>query len=165
MHNQIIISLILIIVCYILLQCFTIYVLKNVRRVRSGPVLGETIKDLDIINVDQKKMKFSTLLNSQPKLMIFVDMDCTHCRSIIKSLNLFNNNVLKDVEFFTLNTKENLEELKERNITQNFYLLSEEDMLENLKVQLFPFYIEVDENNIVQKKGYASNNTIIEYLV
>ncbi|MED4253507.1 hypothetical protein [Priestia megaterium] len=165
MHNQIIISLILIIVCYILLQCFTIHILKNAKKVKSGPVLGESLEDFDVINVNQKRIKFSKLSNSQPKLILFVDMECTHCKSIIKSLNLFNKDVLKNIEFFTLNNKENLEQLKEKNINQNFYLLSEEDMLENLKVQLFPFYIEVDGNNIVQKKGYASNNTIIEYLV
>ncbi|MED4238217.1 hypothetical protein [Priestia megaterium] len=165
MHNQIIISLILIIVCYILLQYFTIHILKNAKKVKSGPVLGESLEDFDVINVNQKRIKFSKLSNSQPKLILFVDMECTHCKSIIKSLNLFNKDVLKNIEFFTLNNKENLEQLKEKNINQNFYLLSEEDMLENLKVQLFPFYIEVDGNNIVQKKGYASNNTIIEYLV
>ncbi|MDN3233548.1 redoxin domain-containing protein [Priestia megaterium] len=165
MHNQIIISLILIIVCYISLQCFTIYVLKNAKKVRSGPALGERIHDLEVINVNQKKIKFSTLLDSQSKLILFVDMDCTHCKSIIQSLNLFNNNVLKNVEFFTVNSKENLEQLKQINTNQDFYLLSEEDMFEKLKVQFFPFYIEVDRNKIVQKKGYASNNTIIEYVI
>ncbi|MFE0301168.1 MULTISPECIES: response regulator [Priestia] len=165
MHNQIIISLILIIVCYISLQCFTIYVLKNVKKVRSGPVLGEKLQDFEVINVNQKEMKISTLLNSKPKLILFVDMDCTHCRDIIKSLNLFNNNVLRDVEFFTLNSKDNLEQLKQTNLNQDFYLISEEDMFEKLKVQFFPFYIEVDSNNVVQKKGYASNNTIIEYVI
>ncbi|MFP7416615.1 hypothetical protein [Priestia filamentosa] len=164
MGNQIIISLILIMFCYISLQIFTLYYLKNKNRVKGGPMLGDTIRDIEVIDINKNKINLSKILSSQPKLIIFVDMNCAHCKNIINSLNVFNKDLLKDIHFFLVNNEENVRELKKRRNNKNFYFLNEEDVFDNFNVRLFPFYMELNGNKIVQKKGYASGNTIIEYL-
>lgn len=164
-NSQIAVSLIIIIFIYIILQFFIVYHLKNRFKVKSGPPIGQCISELEILDVNQNKVKLNNVLKKGKNLILFVDMDCDHCNKIIDSLKLMNSSVLSEIQFLLADTGENLKGVKEKNIDANFYFLNEEEIFVNLNIKGFPFYIEADNNNVIKKKGYASSNVIIEYLV
>ncbi|PFN00484.1 hypothetical protein [Bacillus cereus] len=163
--NQIELSLIIIIFIYTIFHIWIIFHLKNRYKVKSGPAIGQPIPEIEILDIDRKTMQLNNRLQGEKNLLLFVDMDCEHCNKIINSLKLMDSSVLNNIHFLLSESDENFNILKDRGIRGNFYFLKEEDIFLHLNIKGFPFFLDIDSNNVIEKKGFATTSVIVEYLI
>lgn len=162
---QIVVALVIINFIYIIIHFFIIFHLKNRFKVRFGPSIGQSISQVEISDINQNKSLLNNVLGNKKSLLLFVDMDCDHCNKIINSLKLINRSGLSQIQFLLANTEENIRGVKEKNLEGNFYFLDENVLFNSMNIKGFPFFIEIDNKNVIENKGYASSNVIIEYLL
>ncbi|MDU1117058.1 MAG: hypothetical protein E7J99_14600 [Clostridium butyricum] len=123
----------------------------------SGANLGPKIGTI----IDKNNFDFRGNDSDNDKVIVFVDIGCTSCEKVIKSLQI-NGTKFNNIYVITKGSKNDVDTWKKnKNLLLDINSLEDNIIEENYNIKGFPYYIKITDNK-VSEKGFLNEITIIK---
>ncbi len=136
---------------------------RTVKEVKSGLREGVSVPDVRVLKMNGENEEFKNILTDN-KTVFFVDGDCTSCQEMMNSLHHFKAEYVERINFIATYTENSSKENQKNMLDLKMYYMKENDLMNLLNVNTFPFVMQFDANNNVSKRGYLSKYNLVDYL-
>lgn len=160
---QVLYVLLMIIGVYITLLFLVLDRLKKRDGQNLGPKLKEDLNNVSFKSINRNEYFVRNLLNTDENvLFIFAESNCSECKRILRAMRHLHESVNIDIKVVFSDTEENLKGATEYYWLPNKYFLDLEFMIEDLRVNVFPFFIEIGSHGLVETKGFVSIDLLLQ---
>ncbi|MEK4865892.1 hypothetical protein NSU10_16815 [Bacillus sp. FSL E2-8895] len=164
-NEQIIVTLLLILVVQCLMHIAVILKLKSKKNIKIGPRIGGNIKNLSYEKSNQEIKNIYDDIKETKNIFIFLDLNCTECNKLFYSLDAIKKEYLNNVRLILIEEDCNLESIDKNEYKNQIRFMKEETIMKELEINVFPFLIQVDNEGELQDKNYIGKSNVMQYIV
>lgn len=163
---QVVYVLLIIISVYILLSFYIINKFKNINGQNIGPKLKQDLNNLQLKNTNDNTFLLKNLISSpiENAFIIFAESNCSECKKVLDSMMYLKKSVMLDIQVVFSNTNENREGSSKYTWLPNKFFVDLDSVINDLSIHMFPYFIETNSKGLVESKGFASVDSLLEFI-
>ncbi|WDF50307.1 hypothetical protein PQ460_20340 [Paenibacillus sp. KACC 21273] len=162
---QIIVSLIFMILVILFIIILVIHKSKVSKVINQGIKIGEKFPNIIVYNsINQKVPLLKEIYSQKIDTLILIDVNCSQCEKVLKTLKIIKPEYLKNIRFLAVGSEDITSKISNHSFQNQLLLAQMEDVINQIKVNGFPFIFKNNIDGTITSKGYISEDTITKYI-